>query len=103
LRFGQLESRNSPNTHARKRGQTSHGSVDVLTALALTHPQVTLPAPGYDITSEEYRDHLSKIHKMAAERLLALCQLHGGVWNKFGQFIASLVKILPDEYTDTLK
>lgn len=32
-----------------------------------------------------------------------VCQLHGGVYVKFGQYVASLVRIIPEEYTDTLR
>lgn len=32
-----------------------------------------------------------------------VCQLHGGVFVKFGQYVASLVRIIPEEYTETLR
>jgi len=52
--------------------------------------------------SEEYRVSKSKLHLRSAERILRVCLTHGGLFNKAGQFIASLNHLLPVEYTRTL-
>lgn len=44
-----------------------------------------------------------EVHKRAAARLLHVCQLHGGIYVKFGQYLASMNHVLPKEYTDTLR
>lgn len=43
------------------------------------------------------------VHKRSAERLLRLFEKNGGVYIKLGQYLASLVTILPKEYTETMK
>jgi aarF domain-containing kinase len=53
--------------------------------------------------SDEYRSVCKDVHKRAASRLLHVCQLHGGIYVKFGQYLASMNHVLPKEYTDTLK
>jgi aarF domain-containing kinase len=55
---------------------------------------------GYD--SDEYMSARKVVHARSAQRLLSLCRLHGGIYVKAGQHIASLTFILPNEYTETL-
>uniref|UniRef100_A0A0G4FH32 ABC1 atypical kinase-like domain-containing protein n=1 Tax=Chromera velia CCMP2878 TaxID=1169474 RepID=A0A0G4FH32_9ALVE len=56
-----------------------------------------------DPDSEEYKSVQKKIHQRCAERLLYCCKKHGGIYNKFGQYVATLNHVLPEEYTNTLK
>ncbi|KAG2180424.1 hypothetical protein INT44_003428 [Umbelopsis vinacea] len=55
---------------------------------------------GYD--SDEYAAARKVVHARSAQRLLSLCRLHGGIYIKAGQHIASLTFVLPNEFTDTL-
>jgi hypothetical protein len=48
---------------------------------------------GMDAKSEEYAAAKSKVDLRSAKRLLHVCQTHQGVWTKFGQYVASLVKV----------
>ena len=65
--------------------------------------KVTLGLSGKDVDSEEYKTAQSQTHLRAAERLLHVCTQHSGAYSKFGQYLSSLVRILPDEYTSTLQ
>lgn len=53
--------------------------------------------------SEEYEAVRKEVNLRAAQRLLHVCSMHGGVYTKFGQHIASMNHVLPKEFTDTLK
>jgi aarF domain-containing kinase len=55
---------------------------------------------GYD--SDEYMSARKVVHARSAQRLLSLCKLHGGIYIKAGQHMASLSFIIPTEFTDTL-
>ncbi|CAM9484403.1 unnamed protein product, partial [Phaeothamnion confervicola] len=55
------------------------------------------------VGTEEYDRAKSGVHERSAKRLLHVCTMHGGVYTKFGQHIASLNHVLPKEYTETLK
>ncbi|CAO3692978.1 unnamed protein product [Umbelopsis ramanniana] len=55
---------------------------------------------GYD--SDEYQSARKVVHARTAQQLLSLCRLHGGIYIKAGQHIASLNFVLPNEYTETL-
>ncbi|KAF8822575.1 ABC1 family protein [Cardiosporidium cionae] len=57
---------------------------------------------GLDAASEEYQTAIRSVHKRVAKRLLLLCQKHGGIYNKFGQYVATLTHVLPREFTDEL-
>ncbi|KAJ3331926.1 hypothetical protein HDU76_001816 [Blyttiomyces sp. JEL0837] len=52
--------------------------------------------------SEEYKEARSKVHKRAAEWLLWLARMQGGIYVKAAQHIASLAYIAPVEFTSTL-
>eukprot|EP00752_Nemacystus_decipiens_P004907 g4466.t1 len=53
--------------------------------------------------SEEYEAVRKEVNLRAAQRLLHVCSMHGGVYTKFGQHIASMNHVLPKEFTETLK
>ena len=63
----------------------------------------SLSFSGLEKDSEEYKKKQSEVHLRSAKRILYVCQAHGGVYTKAGQYISSLVKIVPDEYTDLLR
>ncbi len=58
---------------------------------------------GLEPGSDAYVAKRQEVNLRAANRILYVCQQHGGVYTKAGQYLSSLVKILPDEYTDTLR
>lgn len=51
----------------------------------------------------EYKEQKSRAHRLAAERLLALCCSNKGVYIKVGQHIGALDFLLPAEYVQTMK
>ncbi|CAN0056377.1 unnamed protein product [Ectocarpus sp. 12 AP-2014] len=53
--------------------------------------------------SEEYEAVRKEVNLRAAQRLLHVCSIHGGVYTKFGQYISSMNHVLPKEFTETLK
>eukprot|EP00903_Cladosiphon_okamuranus_P008879 g8501.t1 len=53
--------------------------------------------------SEKYEAVRREVNLRAAQRLLHVCSMHGGVYTKFGQHIASMNHVLPKEFTETLK
>lgn len=57
----------------------------------------------WDKDSAEYKELKSKIHKIAAEKLLGLICTNKGVYIKVGQHIGSLDYLLPPEYVNTMK
>lgn len=57
----------------------------------------------WDKESAEYKAQKSKVHKMAAERLLELICTNKGVYIKVGQHIGALEYLLPKEYVQTMK
>lgn len=65
--------------------------------------KVTLGFAGLEPGTDEYKALQSEVHLRAAKRILHVAQTHGGCFVKAGQYLSSLVKILPDEYTDTLR
>ena len=69
----------------------------------LTSLDYKLTLRGEEPGTEAYKAKQAEVHLRAAKRILAVCQAHGGVYTKAGQYISSLVKILPDEFTDTLR
>jgi aarF domain-containing kinase len=52
--------------------------------------------------SLERKTALAATHQRSAERLLHVCRLHGGLYTKFGQFIASASYALPPQYPAVL-
>lgn len=58
---------------------------------------------GLEKGSDPYVEAQKAVNLRAARRILDVCQQHGGVFTKAGQYLSSLVKILPDEITDTLR
>ena len=44
----------------------------------------------------------AEAHQRAADRLLRVCLLHGGLYVKLGQFVASMNHVLPPQYPETL-
>ncbi|KAL3935314.1 MAG: hypothetical protein SGBAC_009142 [Bacillariaceae sp.] len=50
----------------------------------------------------EGESNKSKVHKKAANRLLALCRENGGVYIKVGQHLANLDYLIPQEYIEVL-
>lgn len=60
------------------------------------------PAARLEKESAEYRPALSATHARSAERLLGVCLAHGGLYNKLGQYLASMTVALPPEYPRAL-
>lgn len=58
---------------------------------------------GLEKGSDSYLEAQKAVNLRAARRILYVCQQHGGIFTKAGQYLSSLVKILPDEITDTLR
>ena len=52
--------------------------------------------------SEERAAEMAAVHQRAAERLLYCCRLHGGLFNKLGQFVSTMNHVLPPQYTTVL-
>jgi predicted unusual protein kinase regulating ubiquinone biosynthesis (AarF/ABC1/UbiB family) len=69
----------------------------------LTAADYKFSLAGLEPGTEKYKEKQSEVHLRAAQRILYVCQRQGGVFVKAGQYISSLVKILPDEFTDTLR
>lgn len=57
----------------------------------------------WDKQSAEYKLEMSRVHRLAAEKLLKLICINKGVYIKVGQHIGSLDYLLPKEYVDTMK
>lgn len=57
----------------------------------------------WDKSSQEYKIEKSKIHQIAADKLLQLICTNKGVYIKVGQHIGSLDYLLPPEYVATMK
>lgn len=52
--------------------------------------------------SQERATEMAAVHQRAAERLLYCCRLHGGLFNKLGQFVSTMNHVLPPQYTTVL-
>lgn len=61
-------------------------------------PCATLPKG-----SAEQKSALAETHERGAQRLLAVCLAHGGLYIKLGQFVASMNHVLPQQYPDKLQ
>ncbi|KAJ3323925.1 putative aarF domain-containing protein kinase 1 [Boothiomyces sp. JEL0866] len=55
-----------------------------------------------DPKSDQYLKLKSQCHQRSADRLLGLFRTNGGIYIKLGQHIASLIYLLPKEYTQTM-
>ena len=53
--------------------------------------------------TDEYTNARSKCHERTAERILYLSATCGGIYFKAGQYIGTLERVFPKEYTDRLK
>ena len=60
------------------------------------------PAAKMPHDSEERSAAMAATHQRAADRLLHVCMLHGGLYVKFGQYVASLNNVLPPQFPATL-
>ncbi|XP_063225636.1 aarF domain-containing kinase 1 [Bacillus rossius redtenbacheri] len=67
------------------------------------HYKTTLYASNLDVSSPEYLQLKSEVHRAAAGKLLALCRTNKGVYIKVGQHIGALDYLLPQEYVQTMK
>ena len=58
----------------------------------------------FDSPEEEqrYKAERTAVHLRSANRLLNVCKLHGGLYTKLGQYVATMNHVLPSEYTQTL-
>ena len=52
--------------------------------------------------SDERAAAMTLAHERSATRLLHVCRLHGGLYNKLGQFVSSMTHLLPEPYTRVL-
>ena len=52
--------------------------------------------------SDERAAAMTLAHERSANRLLHVCRLHGGLYNKLGQFVSSMTHLLPEPYTRVL-
>ncbi|EDW59997.1 aarF domain-containing kinase 1 [Drosophila virilis] len=57
----------------------------------------------WDKTTPEYKAEKSRVHKIAAEKLLQLICTNRGVYIKVGQHIGALEYLLPKEFVQTMK
>lgn len=57
----------------------------------------------WDKTTPEYKAEKSRVHKIAAEKLLELICINKGVYIKVGQHIGALEYLLPKEFVNTMK
>ncbi|XP_020799500.1 uncharacterized aarF domain-containing protein kinase 1 [Drosophila serrata] len=57
----------------------------------------------WDKTTPEYKAEKSRVHKIAAEKLLELICTNKGVYIKVGQHIGALEYLLPKEFVQTMK
>ncbi|KAJ1503085.1 putative aarF domain-containing protein kinase 5, partial [Coelomomyces lativittatus] len=56
----------------------------------------------FGIDSDIYLEEREKVHQQSADLLLELCRMHGGIYIKAAQHLASMLRIVPKAYTDTL-
>lgn len=57
----------------------------------------------WDKTTTEYKEEKSRVHKIAAAKLLELICTNKGVYIKVGQHIGALDYLLPKEFVQTMK
>lgn len=57
----------------------------------------------WDKTTDEYKSEKSRVHKIAASKLLDLICANKGVYIKVGQHIGALDYLLPAEFVQTMK
>ncbi|XP_060658588.1 aarF domain-containing kinase 1 [Drosophila nasuta] len=70
--------------------------------VALTYKQ-ELYYREWDKTTPEYKAEKSRVHKIAADKLLQLICINKGVYIKVGQHIGALEYLLPKEFVQTMK
>jgi aarF domain-containing kinase len=58
---------------------------------------------GLEYGTDEYIEQRSEIHKKVALRIKYMSHNCGGIYFKAGQYIGTLEKMMPKEYTDQLK
>jgi len=58
---------------------------------------------GLEYGTEEYRTKQKEIHKVVAGRLFYMSNHCGGIYFKAGQYLGTLERLAPKEYTETLK
>ncbi|XP_046656353.1 aarF domain-containing kinase 1-like [Daphnia pulicaria] len=63
----------------------------------------TIYSKTIDISSKEYPKIRSDVHLRSAQRLLKLCEKHGGAFIKVGQHLGALDYLIPAEYVSTMK
>ena len=56
----------------------------------------------HGLEGDAYSNALHKVHERSAKRLLSLFQYNKGIFIKFGQHLAALDYLLPEEYTSTM-
>jgi len=66
--------------------------------LLIAHDFKRGPATKLPPGSAEHKAAMSATHERSAGRLLAVCQAHGGLYNKLGQYLSSMTVALPPEY-----
>ncbi|KAM3134993.1 hypothetical protein pb186bvf_012817 [Paramecium bursaria] len=57
----------------------------------------------YEYNSDDYHRERAIVNKRVAERILHLSKQNKGVYLKAGQYIGNLERVMPKEFTDTLK
>ncbi|EFX70794.1 hypothetical protein DAPPUDRAFT_327832 [Daphnia pulex] len=63
----------------------------------------TIYSQTIDISSKKYPNIRSDVHLRSAQRLLKLCEEHGGAFIKVGQHLGALDYLIPAEYVSTMK
>ena len=58
---------------------------------------------GLEYNTEEYIEKRAQIHVRVANRLKYMSTNCGGIYFKAGQYIGTLERMMPKEYTDALK
>mmetsp|Transcript_17252 Transcript_17252/g.22570 ORF Transcript_17252/g.22570 Transcript_17252/m.22570 type:complete len:588 (+) Transcript_17252:225-1988(+) len=51
---------------------------------------------------KEWKENLTAANLRAAKRLYRVCHSHGGLYNKFAQYVSTMNHVLPDEVVHTL-
>ncbi|GBG32169.1 ABC1 family protein MCP2-like [Hondaea fermentalgiana] len=64
--------------------------------------KVTMYGKDKDIDKDAYKEALHAFSLRAAARLYKVCNRNGGLYTKYGQGVASMNHVLPQEITDTL-
>jgi aarF domain-containing kinase len=93
-----------------QRGADIRGSAKGLTNAFIAFPLVgrsfynyVYGLKGLEYGTDEYIEKRSEIHKMVATRIKYMSHNCGGIYFKAGQYIGTLERLMPKEYTDELK